>query len=628
MSATAGGGGGGGLSPSNGARSDVAKFRASIDAARSLYSNGAAGAGYASGGNNSPNLGGGAFPPRSAGPGGSKRPSSDMLNSSFGGFGQTGSAVNAENDAIDKWFEDLHHYEATLEEMAAASLDQSFKEELGAIEQWFKVLSEAERTAALYSLLQTSSQVQIRFFITVLQQMARSDPMNALLSPANPQQASMEAQMDAKLASLGLKTPASPALRQFARQSLGAMPITDPASAAAANFLSPNSAMLQPPQSARSVSGSSIPSQIAEENSTDAATLLAQQRARLNANAANRISAPGSLLSAHDHTSLRSPLWSQANSEQVAERSTRSPSPDGRASSAGRSRPTSMISDHGLPSHSSAGNVANNLSPNLGVGGANNTGRMPGASANLSINSDLPNLADAQLSPMVAQNWAAMMATPLMSSFGPTTGNADSGTFPNLMNSSTNGNAQSDAIRAANWAAHNQNNSNIVLDDAKKFRRNARSSDAGLDGGVQGVMSGMLDKNAPPRAGAGATANANNQANSAANAAAVAAQQNWRNINGLLQQQNNQPQTAGLQSPDLSNQIAANFAALQNMNGGVQSPQMAMANLLVAQQQIQQQMQIQQLMAGMSPMGMMNTLQNQQMLSPFSELADSEWVWE
>jgi hypothetical protein len=48
----------------------------------------------------------------------------------------------------------------------------------------FKVLSEAERTAALYSLLQHSTQVQIRFFITVLQQMARSDPMTALLSPA------------------------------------------------------------------------------------------------------------------------------------------------------------------------------------------------------------------------------------------------------------------------------------------------------------------------------------------------------------------------------------------------------------------------------------------------------------
>ncbi|KAH9010994.1 hypothetical protein EDB85DRAFT_2045957 [Lactarius pseudohatsudake] len=54
--------------------------------------------------------------------------------------------------------------------MFAASLDVNFKEELSAIEQWFKVLSEAERTAALYSFLKHSTQVQIRFFITVLQQ--------------------------------------------------------------------------------------------------------------------------------------------------------------------------------------------------------------------------------------------------------------------------------------------------------------------------------------------------------------------------------------------------------------------------------------------------------------------------
>ena len=62
-------------------------------------------------------------------------------------------------DALDQWFENLGSYEETLEEMAAASLDQNFKEELVAIEQWFRVLSEAERTAALYSLLQHSSQV-------------------------------------------------------------------------------------------------------------------------------------------------------------------------------------------------------------------------------------------------------------------------------------------------------------------------------------------------------------------------------------------------------------------------------------------------------------------------------------
>lgn len=77
----------------------------------------------------------------------------------------------------------MQHYEATLEEMASASLDM--KEELGAVEQWFRVLTEAERTAALYSLLQQATQVQIRFFITVLQQMASKTPVNHLLSPAS-----------------------------------------------------------------------------------------------------------------------------------------------------------------------------------------------------------------------------------------------------------------------------------------------------------------------------------------------------------------------------------------------------------------------------------------------------------
>ena len=67
--------------------------------------------------------------------------------------------------------------------MASATLDQEFKDELSAIEQWFRVLSEAERTAALYALLQQTTQVQIRFFIQVLQQMARSHPMANILSP-------------------------------------------------------------------------------------------------------------------------------------------------------------------------------------------------------------------------------------------------------------------------------------------------------------------------------------------------------------------------------------------------------------------------------------------------------------
>ncbi len=113
------------------------------------------------------------------------RPASEVY------YNQTQQSLNQNtaDDAIDKaaqqWIADIDQYETTLEEMAAATLDQDFKDELSAIEQWFRVLSEAERTAALYALLQQTTQVQIRFFIQVLQQMAKSHPMSGVLSPAN-----------------------------------------------------------------------------------------------------------------------------------------------------------------------------------------------------------------------------------------------------------------------------------------------------------------------------------------------------------------------------------------------------------------------------------------------------------
>ena len=105
----------------------------------------------------------------------------------LGGLG--GSGANIDLDPQDKlaqeWIADIDQYETTLEEMAAATLDQDFKDELSAIEQWFRVLSEAERTAALYALLQQTTQVQIRFFIQVLRQMGKNHPMSGVLSPAN-----------------------------------------------------------------------------------------------------------------------------------------------------------------------------------------------------------------------------------------------------------------------------------------------------------------------------------------------------------------------------------------------------------------------------------------------------------
>ncbi|KZT69581.1 hypothetical protein DAEQUDRAFT_690763 [Daedalea quercina L-15889] len=236
------------------------------------------------------------LPPASPRPGavsGAGRPTSELL-------GSPGMFQTPEAEAIDQWFETFQNYEVTLEEMAAASLDVNFKEELSAIEQWFKVLSEAERTAALYSLLQHSTQVQIRFFITVLQQMARSDPMTALLSPAIG--SSMQSQMEAKLAQMNLKSPSlKPGL---------------PASPTARNFNRPNLGLETNPNGFLSPDAANLPS----AGGNDPAATLAQQRARLEArkasNAAHRISAPA--LSA----SLDNRTWGSGSNQlgQVDER--------------------------------------------------------------------------------------------------------------------------------------------------------------------------------------------------------------------------------------------------------------------------------------------------------------------
>jgi hypothetical protein len=84
---------------------------------------------------------------------------------------------SSEAEAIDKIFEDLSYYEKTLEEMANAKLDDDFKEEMAAIEQWFSVLSECERTTVLYSLIQNISELQVRFFLTLLQQKVKNNPL-------------------------------------------------------------------------------------------------------------------------------------------------------------------------------------------------------------------------------------------------------------------------------------------------------------------------------------------------------------------------------------------------------------------------------------------------------------------
>lgn len=114
----------------------------------------------------------------------SNRPASEVMYDRM----RQGQNRNSQDEKMEKdaqqWIEDIDQCEAMLDEMAAAALDHEFKDELTAIEQWFKVLSEAERTAALYALLQQSTQVQIRFFAGVLQQMSKSHPASSILSPS------------------------------------------------------------------------------------------------------------------------------------------------------------------------------------------------------------------------------------------------------------------------------------------------------------------------------------------------------------------------------------------------------------------------------------------------------------
>ena len=72
-----------------------------------------------------------------------------------------------------QWIEDIDESEIALEEMAAATLDKDYTEELAAIEQWFRMMSDAERTASLYAFAQQITWGHRRFFLKVLEQMAK-----------------------------------------------------------------------------------------------------------------------------------------------------------------------------------------------------------------------------------------------------------------------------------------------------------------------------------------------------------------------------------------------------------------------------------------------------------------------
>ncbi|KAI8996777.1 hypothetical protein BDB01DRAFT_830432 [Pilobolus umbonatus] len=91
-------------------------------------------------------------------------------------------------DITGSWFEDLKNYERNLDEIASTTLDLNFQEDMQHVDQWYRYLTEAEKTATMYTLLQHSTQVQVRFFINILQQMIKRDSLYSLLTPNNPDQ--------------------------------------------------------------------------------------------------------------------------------------------------------------------------------------------------------------------------------------------------------------------------------------------------------------------------------------------------------------------------------------------------------------------------------------------------------
>ncbi|CRL23324.1 Sterile alpha motif [Penicillium camemberti] len=345
------------------------------------------------------------------------RPSSEVF------FNQQTQGQNATEDALDRaaqqWLADIDQYETTLEEMAAATLDQDFKDELSAIEQWFRVLSEAERTAALYALLQQTTQVQIRFFIQVLQQMSQGHPMSGLLSPANfGEKDAMSSRLSDAMSKLNMDTSS--------RNSLG-----------------------RPPPSPGAKRNSVLDPSTINAMFPDAAAAIAKKKAEFtqqtgNAPPSNRNSA------VFDRASFVAPTIS---------------APDNNSDSLGQ-QPGSPWTQRGVsdtqppiarPKSSSGHQPMGQFSQPSGM-------RSP-----LPQTANIPaaDIEPPMLSPYNVGNhsWASMTNTPMTATFG--------------QQSHQNPNTHADMVAnatAMKLAALSTVNNRIALDDARKYRR-ARSND-------------------------------------------------------------------------------------------------------------------------------------------------------
>ncbi|KAK5086719.1 Flap-structured DNA-binding and RNA-binding protein [Lithohypha guttulata] len=345
------------------------------------------------------------------------RPASEVL------YNQQ-SQQNAQDDSGklgEQWIQDIEQYEVMLEEMAAATLDTEFKDELSAIEQWFHVLSESERTAATYALIQQTTQMQQRFFAQVLNQMAKSHPISGVLSPANfGEKDPMSSRMSDAMAKLSLEN----------RNSMSRVPAS-PAGAKRGSVVDPSAIDRMFP---------------------DAAAAIAQQKAEYAQATGNSLPNRNSQ-AIGDRLSVPSPGLSAARdnkSDNMSQNWRQSEPQQARPKSSDRSVPQPMgqfsqpLASAGLKSPRPFGSVGGNIQ--------NTTISTP-------AHHDIPILSPYNIG---NQSWASMSNTPMVPNFNTQQAAAQSDMIANAT--------------AMKLAALSTVNNRIALDDVKKYRR-ARSNE-------------------------------------------------------------------------------------------------------------------------------------------------------
>ena len=384
------------------------------------------------------------------------RPSSEVyINQSQQGMTQS-SSDDATDKAAQQWIAEIDQIENTLEEMAEATLDQDFKDELSAIEQWFKVLSEAERTAALYALLQQTTQVQIRFFIQVLKHMAKSHPMSGVLSPAT---------FGEKGQLLAVYSVLQPNIEIDAMSNR----FSDAMNRLSVN--EPRNSLTRPPPSPSNKRNSGLDPSTINAMFPDAAAAIAMRKAEYAQQTGNTPSSNRNSAALADRSSLLASNVSgqPEHSKENMSQSTQSPWSQRHT----ETRPKSSSGQQPMGQFAQQNSSASIRSPRpLQLSGGNNL-----QSTNLTVtdqhnSSELPTLSPYNMN----ASWASLSNTPMVPNFQ----SQQAATQADMVANAT----------AMKLAALSTVNNRIALDDVRKYRR-ARSND-GQGGSSQMPLSPAL----------------------------------------------------------------------------------------------------------------------------------------